>query len=192
MPSPPTPPSPSLLARVEELYALAKGGQWADVWAALAGERQLSAACIVHASATSGWTFLHQAAYTNDERAVRTLIRLGAPVAAIGKAGETPHDVAVQRGHAALAEIIAGAALGTGMLWDAPSRPDALPSSCAWDEATERCAWRELRIAYGGSIVVIPSGARYFVDAFGRALVGWHGTYDPPVGMDGEPLLGGK
>lgn len=190
MPAPP--PSPALLARVEELYVLAKRGQWSDVWAALAGERQLSAACIAHASASSGWTFLHQAAHTGDERAVRTLVRLGAPVTAQAKAGETPHDVAVQRGHAALAELLAAAALGTGMLWDAPSRPDALPSSCAWDEALERCAWRELRIAYGGSIVVIPSGARYFVDAFERALIGWHGTYDPPSGMDGEPLVGAR
>jgi uncharacterized protein len=186
---PPSPPSPALRDRVEQLYAWAMRGQWPDVWLALAGERELAAACVVHASVPSGWTFLHQAAHAGDEPGARTLVRLGASVAALSQAGETAQHVAVERGHFALAEVLAAAERGTGMLWEAPSRPDALPSSCAWDEAQERSAWRELRIAYGGSVVVIPEGARYYVDAFERALIGWHGTYDPPSGMDGEPLF---
>ncbi len=185
----PSPPSPAIRERVEQLYAWAKRGQWPEVWRALAGERELAAACVVYASVTSGWTFLHQAAYAGDEPGVRTLVRLGASVAAISKAGETPWHVAVERGHDTLAEVLAAAERGTGMLWEAPSRPDALPSSCAWDEAREHCAWRELRVAYGGSVVVIPAGSRYYIDSFGRALIGWHGTYDPPSGMDGEPLF---
>lgn len=35
----------------------------------------------------------------------------------------------------------------------------------------------------------IPKDARYYVDALERPLIGWHGTFDPPSGMDGESLL---
>ena len=62
-------------------------------------------------------------------------------------------------------------------------------SSSAWSEAIERGAARELSVAYGGGIVTVPRGARYFVDAFERTLVGWHGSYDPPSGMDGASML---
>jgi hypothetical protein len=40
-----------------------------------------------------------------------------------------------------------------------------------------------------GGVVKIPSGARYFADSFERVLVGWHGSYDPPVGMDCELMV---
>jgi uncharacterized protein len=40
-----------------------------------------------------------------------------------------------------------------------------------------------MKVAYGGGVVVIPLGAKYFVDSFERTVVGWHGTYDPPGGM---------
>jgi len=44
-------------------------------------------------------------------------------------------------------------------------------------------------VGYGGGVVKIPKGSRYFVDSFGRTLVGWHGSYDPPSGMGGEPMV---
>lgn len=38
-------------------------------------------------------------------------------------------------------------------------------------------------------LVQILKGQRYFVDSMNRVLVGWHGTYDSPSGMDGELML---
>lgn len=64
-----------------------------------------------------------------------------------------------------------------------------LPSSSLWEDAEEREAAELRRVAYGGGVVTIPVGARYYVDSFERTLVGWHGTYDPPCGMDGESMV---
>lgn len=181
--------SSALLEQVERLYALAKAGKWEDVWLALAGERELASACGRYTKPSSGWSFLHQAAHAGHEGSVRALIRLGAPIALKSKKGETAADVARQRGHGELARLMERAAGRAGDLWDAPREPDLLPSSSEWAEATERRAWRELRVSYGGAVIVVPAGARHYVDSFDRVLVGWHGTYDPPSGMDGESMI---
>ncbi len=180
---------PVLLEQVERLYAKAKAGRWDDVWLALAGERELAGACSRYVKPSSRWTFLHQAAHAGNEGAVRGLVRLGAALAAQSTDGETARDVAVKRGHVALATLIADAERGADSLWAPSSDATLLPSSSAWEEGRERRAWRELCVGYGGGRITIPAGARYYVDAFERVLVGWHGTYDPPGGMDGASML---
>ena len=174
---------PVLLEQVERIYAKAKSGRWDGVWPSLAGERELAVACSRYAKPSSGWTFLHQAAHADNEVAVRGLIRLGASLSARSKDGETPRDVAAARDHAALAAVMREAEAGAGELWQPSPTSDLLPSSCAWSESSERRAWRELRVSYGGGCVVIPAGARYYVDSFDRIVIGWHGTYDPPGDM---------
>lgn len=67
--------------------------------------------------------------------------------------------------------------------------PDVLPSSNRWGEATEANASTDLFVAYGGGLVRISKGSPYFTDCLGRVLVGWHGTFNPPCGMDGESML---
>lgn len=179
-----------LLERSECLYAWAKSGRWVDVWLALVGEEDLAAACTRYVNPSSGWTFLHQAAYSGNEAAVRALVRLGASLSAQTREGEIARAVAAKRGHAALEAVMGDAEVGAADLWEPPAALDLLPSSGAWGAHAERYAWRELRVGYAGGRVVIPAGARYYVDSFERVLVGWHGTYDPPAGMDGESMLG--
>lgn len=178
-----------LLAQVERLYAKAKSGKWEDVWVDLAGERELAIACSRYVKPSSGWTFLHQAAYAGNERAVRGLVRLGASLAVRSKENETPRDVAAKRGHAGVAALMGDAERGQNGLWAPSADSDLMPSSSSWAEARKRRAWRDLRVGYGGAVVVIPAGACYYVDLFERVLIGWHGTYDPPGGMDGESML---
>jgi uncharacterized protein len=181
--------NPALIDRVEALYEQAKSGEWENVWLALAGERELASACSRHAKRSSGWTFLHQAAHADSEAAVRVFVRLGASLEARSNDNESPCDVAENRGHGSLAALLRHAAASAVSLWEPRSEPERLPCSCAWQESTERTAWRELCVGYGGGTVIIPEGSRYFVDSFERTLVGWHGSFNPPRGMDGEPMV---
>jgi hypothetical protein len=120
---------------------------------------------------------------------VRALVGLGASLLARSSDGDTPVAVAEQRGHGDLSRSMAAAAAQGAGLWEPPPVPELLPSSSAWEEAEERRALLELHVAYGGGVVEIPPGSRYFVDSFERVLVGWHGTFDPPGGMDAESLV---
>jgi hypothetical protein len=121
------------------------------VWLALAGERELAAACSRYGKPSSGWTVLHQAAYAGNEAAVRGLVRLGASLGARSKENETARDVATKRGHAAVAALMGEAEQGAGELWAPSDDAELLPSSSAWGESRERRAWRELHVTAVGA-----------------------------------------
>jgi uncharacterized protein len=175
-------PSRSLV--VAHAYQIAKQGAWDELLAWWGAASVFAIVCSRYRNASSGWTFLHQAAYFGNEAAGRELIRWGAKVNAAAANGETPADIAQSRGHDGLADLLREASTGEDDLWEAPSDIDLLPSSNHWDEAVTCHAVAEMHVAYGGGIVAIPAGTRYFTDALGRTLVGWHGTYNPPMGMD--------
>ena len=44
-------------------------------------------------------------------------------------------------------------------------------------------------MAYCGGKAKVQAGRHYYADGRGDVAVGWHGTYDPPTGMDGSPIL---
>lgn len=173
----------------ERLYGVAKAGHWTKVLAALVGHPELAAFCSRYKSPSSAWTFLHQAAYFGQEDASRAFIRLGASTTIESRERETPADVAAKHGHHELARLLREVTRSAKGPWEAPSDLDRLPSSSAWAERVERRAFQEMRVAYAGGVVIIPRGSRYFVDSFERTLIGWHGSYDPPSGMDGESML---
>lgn len=175
----------------ERLYALARSGEWIEVLAQLARASKTSAQCARYVRDTSGWTFLHQAAYFGREDAVRALIAAGASLASASKGGEVAADIAAKRGFTHLARLLLSAAESGRQLWSPSPDPHLLPSSSAWAEASERRATDTMNVGYAGGMVVIPRGSRYFVDTFERVLVGWHGSYDPPRGMDDESLVNG-
>lgn len=174
---------------ISHLYGRAKAGRWDEVLSEMAKDLGRARRCSRYVRPSSGWTFLHQAAYFGHELAVRALIGLGASLLASSKESETPLAVAQRRGHAKLARTLQAAASTGDDLWEPSPVPDILPSSSAFGEAEKRRALLELRVAYGGAVIVIPPGSRYFVDSFERVLVGWHGTFDPPGGMDAESMV---
>jgi len=96
---------------------------------------------------------------------------------------ELPAAVAKKHEHLELARLLELAHETGQRLWEPSPDPDVLPSSSAWNESRALQSACEMRVAYGGGVIVIPQGATYYVDGFGRTLVGWHGTYDPPEGM---------
>ncbi|MES1176676.1 MAG: ankyrin repeat domain-containing protein [Myxococcales bacterium] len=173
---------------IEQLYEQAKRGDWDEVleaWRTAGLVRE----CGKHQKESSGWTFLHQAAYWGHELACRELIRAGAPAGALSRERQTPADVAMDRQHATLALLLRRASQSGESVWKAPKDAALLPSSSLWEDAQQRQALELRRVAYAGGVVTIPAGARYYVDSFERTLVGWHGTYDPPCGMDGESMV---
>jgi len=75
-------------------------------------------------------------------------------------------------------------------LWE-HSNPDLLPSSNLWEEAELHTATKPMEVQYGGGVAKIRPADRYFTDKAGRVLVGWHGTTNPPCGMDGYSMIKG-
>jgi hypothetical protein len=174
---------------IERAYEKAKRGSWEQVLSTWRQAPHLARECSRYQKPSSGWTFLHQAAYFGHEAACRELIRWGAAVGTLSLERQSAADVAEQRKYPALAAILRRASHGAESLWSTPKDANLFPSSNLWGEATERRASEIMCVAYGGGVVQIPAGSRYFVDSFERTLVGWHGTYDPPCGMDGEPMV---
>jgi len=171
----------------EDLYEVAKSGEWDRVLSKMSRDSTLAAACGRYVKPTSGWTFLHQAAYFGHELGVRALVGLGATLDAQSQDGESPIDVAERRGHRALAEIMRDAV--PHELWAPHASSDVRPSSNAWHQAEPRRTPLGLTVGYGGKMIEIPPGSRYYVDSFERVLVGWHGTFNPPYGMDDSPCI---
>ena len=175
--------------QVERLYELAKAGKWESVLTEFASDLRLAKLCSRYVRKSSGWTFLHQAAYFGADDATRALVGLGAPPGAPANDGEVPSAVARRRGHAALASSVESLAARSGGPWAPPSDADIVPSSSLWAEAEPRRALLPMRVGYAGAVIVVPAGSRYYVDSFERVLVGWHGTFDPPCGMDRNSII---
>ena len=171
----------------DDLYEVAKSGDWDRVLSKMSRDSTLSAVCSRYVKPTSGWTFLHQAAYFGHELAVRALVGLGAALDARAQDGQTPIDVAERRGHRDLAQAMREAV--PDELWKPHASPDVRPSSNVWREAEPRRTQLGLMVSYGGKAIPIPPGSRYYVDSFERILVGFHGTFDPPLDMGGYACI---
>jgi len=174
---------------IEPIYEAAKHGNWDQILTLWRQSPQLAQLCSRFQNQSSRWTFLHQAAYSGHEAACRELIRLGAEVGALTQERQSGADIAQKQKYSDLATLLRRASLEADSLWATPTDPNLLPSSNRWHEASERQASTAMCVAYGGGVVNISVGARYFVDSFERTLVGWHGSYSPPCGMDGMPMF---
>ncbi len=174
---------------IVDIYEQAKRGEWGRVLLEWEDVPLVARRCSRYQKESSGWTFLHQAAYFGNETACRELIRLGTSVGRLSLKGQTAMDIAREKGHIFVVSLLRRAVLDEPSLWATAIDSDLRPSSNLWNEAVEYRAPEALLVFYAGSVVKIPNGARYFADSFGRILVCWHGTYDPPCGMDGNSMI---
>jgi uncharacterized protein len=170
---------------IESAYQEAKQGQWYKPLKDWAKAPALGNRCSRYQKPESGWTFLHQAAYFGHAQACLDLIRRGAAIDARSHDSRTPADVARQKGHTKLAELLEQSCIRDKELWGPPTDPEVLPSSNRWDEGKPAFAEADMFVAYGDNLLRIPQGSRYFHDSVGRVLIGWHGSYNPPSDMGG-------
>lgn len=173
---------------IERAFDSARAGNWAQVLEAWQMDQKLARACSRYWEKSSDWTFLHLAARDGQKDVCRELIRQGANGMLHTLEMQNAAEIAWQYGHLELGNLLQRATDSMGSLWKPVHDPDLLPSSNLWEEAVERRATASMRVAYGGGVVNIPAGSRYYVDSFERTLIGWHGSYDPPSGMDGMPM----
>lgn len=169
------------------MYDVAKSGDWDRVLSKMSRDPTLAATCSRYVKPTSGWTFLHQAAYFDHDPAVRALVGLGSALDARSQDGQTPIDVAERRGHQGLTQSMRDAV--PDELWKPHASPDVRPSSNVWREAEPRRTQLGLMVGYGGKAIQIPPGSRYYVDSFERILIGFHGMFDPPLDMGSYPCI---
>jgi uncharacterized protein len=181
-------PHPDATDALGDLCRRAADGEWSAVADALARDPALGARAARVVLDPDRRTLLHLAALAGEEAAARALIGLGARTDARDGAGATPADLA-DGPHPALGQLLREAAWTGSGPWGPTEEVGPRPSSSRWAGATARHAAEPFEVAYGGSIVRIQRGTRYFVDEFHRVLVGWHGTTDPPSGMYGESMV---
>lgn len=174
----------------EEIYESGKAGHWNNVLEAFESDPLSAGKAVRYTKKSSGWSLLHQAAFWNNRDAVAACLKYGADLDLAANDSKLPHEVAAEEGHEMLSIQLKGAKCGSS-LWRTDKTNSALrASSSKWSEH-KRCesAQSDFIVAYGGGEVHIHSGDEYFTDSWGRVLVGWHGSYRPPCGMDGESML---
>lgn len=79
---------------IERAYEEAKRGDWEQVLSTWRQAPHLAQECSRYQKPSSGWTFLHQAAYFGHEVACRELIRLGAVIGTLSHERQSAADVA--------------------------------------------------------------------------------------------------
>lgn len=177
-------------ATVEAVYLAGKQGAWDVVEQAFLRDQELAGRAVRYVKPSSGWTLLHQAAYWGSKEAARLCLAYGGSLTLADHRGETPADIAASRS-AALAEWLRAGEVSE--VWRPVAEPNRRASSHKWRScepaASVRIAVEDFLVAYAGATIEIREGRRYYVDDWGRVLIGWHGTHDPPCGMDGEPAI---
>jgi hypothetical protein len=165
-------------------YTLARGNRWEHTSRLLALDPFVAHDVVNFRSRGSGWTFLHQAAHLGNEAMAKNLVALGANRKIKAKSGHTPRAVAQPTVAAYLDSL-------DGSRWWKTSTSTVLVrrESHKWAEARACTAPKEIHVRYSSSHIAIPAGRRYYADARGRVLVGWHGTTNPPCDMSGYSLV---
>ncbi len=70
-----------------------------------------------------------------------------------------------------------------------PQFPHARQSSSNFNEAKSQTATEDFDVYYACYPIKIKKDTTYYVDNDNNVLIGWHGTYDPPIDMAGISIL---
>jgi uncharacterized protein len=172
---------------------LALSGRWDDFCAQCRREPSACATAVRRDKSPGGEYILHLAAAAGRDDSASLCVRYGADVNAPDSTGSLASETAARHGFVDLARRLEGAALSSSWRWDVkmPAFPDpaVFPASNRWREARAVRAAFPRSFSYAGGEARIARGGVYYADSWGRGIVGWHGSTDPPCGMDGEPMI---
>eukprot|EP00455_Lapot_gusevi_P027289 TRINITY_DN2885_c0_g2_i3.p1 TRINITY_DN2885_c0_g2~~TRINITY_DN2885_c0_g2_i3.p1 ORF type:complete len:222 (-),score=31.20 TRINITY_DN2885_c0_g2_i3:16-681(-) len=173
---------------LEQLYQQAVSGSWEPILSAFDSNGLLARRAARYICPTSGSTFLHQAVLWGHLDAIKALIKYGASSEIADQDGKTPVEVAQEKGHAQVPELLSQI-MPSKSAWCPSSNPAFIATSSLFNQAQPRVATEQMTVSYAGRDIKIEPGKTYYIDSLGRVLVGWHGSYDPPCGMDGECMV---
>ncbi len=176
---------------IESLYEKASRGLWDTVIEAWKKEPHTAMLCSRYTCPESRNTFLHHAAKYGNINVCRELIRRGTDASQRSRAGYTAKDLAKDARKRECEIYLDGADdIDHSSPWrlNLQTSPFLLPSSNQWKAALEHVASQDMLVAFNGEIVSINKGERYYSDDFGRALIGWAGSFYPPTWSDGQPI----
>jgi uncharacterized protein len=174
---------------IVRIYELGKAGRWDEVTKSFDDDPLLAGHAVRYVRESSGWSLLHQACFWGNRDAVALCLKYGADPSLVTNDSQTAPQVAAWKGYSQLSTDLLAALSKCGSLWRPTSDPRLQASSCIWNERIKCVAAKDFSAGYGGGEVHITAGETYFADSWGRVLVGWHGTTNPPSGMDGESML---
>jgi hypothetical protein len=170
-----------------DIYSLGKAGSWNKVKNIFQHNEKLAGLSVRHVKISSGWSLLHQAVYWGDSDAVAKCLKYGADLSLVGKDSKTPGRVAFDRGFFELSERMESSILNS--VWKPVTDSTLRACSNRWSQKRRRIAAKDFLVGYGGGVVEIKKGEEHYVDDWGRVLVGWHGSTNPPRDMDGDNVF---
>jgi hypothetical protein len=173
-----------IMSNCNHTYYLAKCGQWEKVMNVLTTPKdKLIENDQLRANKTSsGWTILHQAVYWNRLDICKTLVEeYGAPV--FPSSGGSLMDIAIQ--YEVLPNHLSPHRNEKIKEWLSQFRP----ISSHYSQGKPNIAQQEFRVQYASRVIPICINKTYYTDNKGHVLVGWHGSINPPCGMDGESMM---
>ncbi len=166
---------------------MAKCGLWNPVLFFCRHDPNSTAKACRYKAKSNGWTLLHYASYSGNMEAMKLLMQFGSNPLLLSSNNMSSMDIAKQRKKSDAVLFLERYTMKS--VWIPHDDPQVRPSSCHWAEAIPKICSQPFLVGYAGKKVKVKQGDRYYVDSLGRTLVGWHGTYSPPLGMADESMV---
>ena len=172
---------------LSKVFQQARRGEWDSVMNTFQDIQECSKASRYVSTSSERWTFLHHAAFWGNEGAIKRLIECGSDINAEDSDGKTPAIIAAENGKEEISNLISSAAVGS--LWEPSKDISTVASSNLFSESRPEVLRKRKNVSYGGGSFELSAGTLVYVDSFNRPLIGWHGSFSPPCGMDGSSMV---
>jgi len=172
--------------KFEELFEQAKKSEWKTIEETFKRNPKFGGEAVRYVDRRTGWTLLHEAVCLRSEEGIGLCLRYGADPTK--KTNDDKLIIDFVEDDPKLVQRLAAAVIHDKN-WSPVANPNLMAASNRYSEAVSKVAESTMKVAYAGGVVTILAGCNYYADAWGRVLIGWHGSFNPPRGMGGESML---